>query len=176
MNSIFLVGSRTTILTNRPSKIDIPNSGGVKGISGVKDIEAALLLAPGKYRFSRHKAPKDFSYPIKRSEFDASLEASGVTSLADLVLYFSREPRGTMTVTFIGEQCDAILRPGTFSLWIYAVPFDKKTEVMKVVLDSMLPSAFQWMLELERAGNVRRDGYHHWVGRMVEGKSVIESD
>jgi hypothetical protein len=128
------------------------------------------------YRFSRHKSPQGYSYPFKRSQFDIALTASGVTSLDSVVLYFARASGCAMRVEYTGEQFDAILRPGTFAIWIYAVPSAIRAKTLGLIMSSILPSAFRWMLELQRAGNVRRDGYHDWSARIVDGEPVIEHD
>jgi hypothetical protein len=66
------------------------------------------------YRFSRHKVPRGFSYPMKRTVLDAAIAARGVHSVASVVFYFKRTPESILTVTYTGEQNDGILKPGTF--------------------------------------------------------------
>ena len=128
------------------------------------------------YRFSRSKVPRGFSYPMKRSVLDAAIAARGVHSVASVVFYFQRGPESILTVTYTGEQNDGILKPGTFSIWIYAVPSIERSTVQESIMRFVIPTALDWIVEIDHAGNVRRTGNHHFAARLIEGEALIQRD
>jgi hypothetical protein len=124
------------------------------------------------YQFSRHKVPRGFSYPMKRGVLDAAIAARGLQSVASVVFYFRRAPESIFTVTYTGEQNDGILKPGTFSIWIYAVPSSERSKVQESIMRSVIPSALDWIVEIDHAGNVRRTGNHHFAAQLIEGEAL----
>ena len=128
------------------------------------------------YRLSRHKMPRGFSYPVKRSELDAAIAALGIKSVESLVLFFQRVPESNLSVTYTGEQSYGIGKPGTFSSWSYAVPSTERSAIQESIMRFMLPTALDWIAEIERAGNVRRLSNHHLSARLIDGKPVIQKD
>jgi hypothetical protein len=128
------------------------------------------------YRFSRRKIPRGFSYPMKRSMLDAVIAAGGIQSVASVVFYFKRAPESLFTVSYTGEQNDGILDPGTFSIWIYAVPSIERSGVQESIMRSVIPAALDWIVEIGHAGNVRRMGNHYFAARLIDGEALIRRD
>jgi hypothetical protein len=128
------------------------------------------------YHFSRHKVPRGFSYPMKRSLLDPAIAERGIKSIRSVVFYFSRSRESVVAVNYTGEQNDKILQPGSFSFWIYAVRSTERSSIQESIMRLVLPTALDWIVELDHAGNVRRTGNHHFAARLVEGQAVIQKD
>jgi hypothetical protein len=128
------------------------------------------------YSFSRHKIPRTFSYPMKRTALDAAISARNIRSIESVVYYFVLAPRSIFRVAYNGEQNKEILKPGAFSIWIYAVPSTEKLRIQEMILRSVVPVALDWIEELDHAGNVRRTGNHHFVARYNGDQLLIEQD
>jgi hypothetical protein len=128
------------------------------------------------YQFSRHKVPRGFSYPMKRSLLDPAIAERGIKSIRSVVFFFSRSRESVVAVNYTGEQNAGILQPGTFSFWIYAVRSTERSIIQESIMRLVLPPALDWIVELDHAGNVRRTGNHHFAARLIDGQAVIQKD
>ena len=113
---------------------------------------------------------------MKRSILDAAILARGIQSVASVVFYFQRDPESVFRITYTGEQNDGILKPGTFSIWFYAVQSTERSSVQETIIRSIVPSALDWIAEIDHAGNVRRMGNHHFAARLSNGEALIQQN
>jgi hypothetical protein len=113
---------------------------------------------------------------MKRGLLDAAISERGVKSIGSVVFFFCRSRESVVAVHYAGEQNHEILKPGTFSLWIYAVPSIERSNIQESIMRLVLPAALDWILELDHAGNVRRTGNHYFAARLVDGQGIIQKD
>ncbi len=111
---------------------------------------------------------------MKRTVLDAAIVARRIHSVASVVFYFQRTPESIFSVTYTGEQNDGILKPGTFSIWIYAVPSTERSSAQESITRSIIPAALDWIAEIDSAGNVRRTGNHRFAARLIDGEALIQ--
>jgi hypothetical protein len=57
-----------------------------------------------------------------------------------------------------------------------AAPSIDRSRVQESILRSVIPTALDWMVEIDHAGNVRRTGNHHFAARLIEGEALIQRD
>jgi hypothetical protein len=121
------------------------------------------------YPFSKHKLPKGFSFPLKRSVLDALLDASEITGLSGVSFIYSSQSREILLrASFFGEAHKGWAAAGLTSLTFYAVPSGLKNEIESAMSASVLPRLCDWLRMVEQKGNAWRGQSRHLEFRWNE--------
>lgn len=117
-----------------------------------------------KYNFlGKDKLVKGHTYPIKRSELDAALEAAGVTELKyvsyNCYAKEDLEKHLILSADLFGEaQIPGTIIKQTPDIGVYSMPANKSQEVKELLQKhDVLNMLANWLRNLESAENVRRD-------------------
>ena len=128
---------------------------------------------PVEYGLSKAKLPKGSSYPLGRTKLDAALEAAGVTTV-HVVNYMHRRT-GTLVLwsDYCGEGRKGWAAAGLARVNVYSVPSAERKAAEQAILDTGLRRLVDWLVELERAGNVRRGADQHFGFSFAVGEGAV---
>src|SRR5262245_29887756 len=107
------------------------------------------------YAFDKHKLPKGFSFPLKRSALDAALSGAGITQVDCVYYWLGRPGHIVRRADFCGES-NRVWAAGRSRITLYAVPASERRETETLLLQTALPQLCAWLHNAEQAGNVWR--------------------
>ncbi|MGL5805813.1 MAG: hypothetical protein ACRC11_10280, partial [Xenococcaceae cyanobacterium] len=101
------------------------------------------------------------SYPLKRSILDQYLNDAGLTKINSVNYYFNLKSSSIIIRgDYCGESRRGWLAAGFSSIYLWAVPLDKREEIKIMLLNEALAALIEWLCKAEREGNVWRAKSH----------------
>jgi len=107
-----------------------------------------------QYALTKDRLPKGFSFPLKRSVLDGALRAAGLPNELHHVYYARPQQPGLMLrIDYCGEDRKGWFAAGKSSLWLFAVPSDKRKQAEIALVTHGLPNLTGWLDKIRAAGN-----------------------
>jgi hypothetical protein len=104
-----------------------------------------------QYDYGRGGLPKGFSYPLRRTELDAALDAAGITRVSEVQL---RRPLAgwIFWAEYVGEGTWYAPRRGKVRLTLFGVPSTRRAQIAAWFRAEGLPTLTAWCAHLDQKG------------------------
>lgn len=127
-----------------------------------------------EYSFSKNKIPKGYSYPLKRSVLDGQINEASLTQIYNVYYCFNLNSEDlVLRGNYFGEAHKGWAGAGLSSIWLWAVPSNKRKDIETILIQEALPKLIAWLQKAEREGNVWRSKSRHIDFRYREIELVI---
>lgn len=107
------------------------------------------------YAFDKHRLPRGFSFPLKRSILDSALTTAHITHVHCVYYWWRQAGDIVLRADYCGEANRA-WAAGQTSITLYAVPACERSETDSALIAQVLPQLCTWLQTAELAGNVWR--------------------
>jgi hypothetical protein len=125
--------------------------------------------------YSRAKLQRGFVYPVERTVIERELKAAGARiAKLSMTSDASGHWAGTLLIAYWHPRDKPLLAKGA-RLSVYAVPPQFRVAVQRILRDSLLRSAADWLASVDR-DSAWAGSDHRWRARLHGGTPVVDED